>query len=803
MHRIRRAPGCSWFTFLLVLLGAGPVAAQFDDTDWELLLPQSRLVDVVEWNGRIVGADADAGMLLYDPATSSLESLDGSDGLASNRILSLVVDDDGRLWAGTADAGLVFVEPNFAVRAITSLQDQGRIRALAVDGDFLYYASPSGGGAVANGFPEQAFTADLGLPSNDVVAVAAHDGRAWFATPAGIGLFDRRENVVRTVNAGLPGLDVVDVAAGPDGVFAAVGADVYRLDESDPSAPVWTLLDVETGLPILDLEVDNGRIAVLLSQSRIRQRALGSTTWEEFGEVRAEVELLALHLRSDGGSWSVGRRIDLSQDEVIDTPVFWSREAGRSPALDALYGTRAWSLELDGDGGVWIGCFPPQDGVTHWRADGSVQVYARADAEQDEGPGDGWLGGVKRAIERDARGDLWVGTFADVGGLTRFRPDLDAEAPAGEYLNLRVSDDVLKTRRVLDLASGPRGWLWVSSDGGITPNGRRNLGLDVLVDLDRPLEATAWVKITADASALAGDDVPALAFDGDRYLWMAIRGVGLQRFDLEGVETGGDLLAASVDSTRWRTLRSLPTNALGTPLTAAVDVTIAPDGRIWVATEDQGTFAFRFDGFSVGDPDVTRFATNEFANSLITNAQRVLQVDADGFVWSGGEGGLHRLAVVDGRAEIRPFTNAANFLTLDLGRLGADVLSPLPGTGVRSLAYDAERRQLYVGTDAGVARVRLDDAGAAAADAFDVTLRPNPIRDGDDELLVTGFEGEVELFVYTLSGRLVHRIRGLRDGDRAWDTRNVVDERVVSGMYLVRIVRDDGAEIVRTVAVER
>ena len=206
MHRIRRAPGCASFTFLLLVLVGGQAAAQFDDTDWELLLPQTRLVDVVEWNGRVAGADEDAGILLYDPEASTLEPLDGTDGLTSNRILSLVVDDDGRLWAGTADAGLLFVEPSFVVRAITSLQDQGRIRSLAVDGNFLYYGSPSGGGAVANGFPEQAFTADLGLPSNNVVAVAAHDGRAWFATPAGVGVFDRRENSVGTLNSGLPSL---------------------------------------------------------------------------------------------------------------------------------------------------------------------------------------------------------------------------------------------------------------------------------------------------------------------------------------------------------------------------------------------------------------------------------------------------------------------------------------------------------------------------------------------------------------------------------------------------------------------
>ena len=75
--------------------------AQSDPADWTVLIPNSRLGDVVRWNDRVVGADRNGGLLLFDPVTSTVESFDVSDGLGSNRVEALLVDGRGRLWVGT------------------------------------------------------------------------------------------------------------------------------------------------------------------------------------------------------------------------------------------------------------------------------------------------------------------------------------------------------------------------------------------------------------------------------------------------------------------------------------------------------------------------------------------------------------------------------------------------------------------------------------------------------------------------------------------------------------------------------
>lgn len=802
MTRIRREFALA---LTLVLLVTPSAHAQFADADWELLLPQDRLLDVTVWNGRVVGADPLAGLLFYDPETSTLTPFTVVDGLTTNRARSLLVDDANRLWVGTVDAGLVLLEPDGGIDPITSLAGQGEIRALDRDGGFVYYASTSGGGAITegDGFPEQVFDQDQGLPSDDVVDVAAYDGRVWFATPAGVGFFDRAANAVGTLNTGLSGPDVAAVAAGPDGVFAAVGQSIFALDESVPGSPTWSELLPGPGFTVRALEVADGEIVALGTASRVQRRALDDTVWTLTSDDPATIDWIALHRTADGELWTAGRRVDRSGDRDGDSvtqssPLFWSSVGGNSPALPFVLGESARALEGDGAGGVWVGYFSPEDVLLHWRADGSVTSYPLFDSAQDQGDGDGWLTGVKFGIERAPNGDLWVANFADTGGLTRFRPHPSDDPALAEYFHLTVSDDVLQTRRILDMDVDERGWVWLASDGGITPNGDRNLGLDVLVNPSAPDAAASWRKITASNSSLAGDAIDAVAVRGD-VVWLGVSGVGLQRWDIGGA--GTDLEGAAAQSGRWDLITALPEFA-GASIANVSDIVAVEDARVWISTDDQGVFVFDY-AVDITDDEVTRFEVSEFAASLITNQQRRVVAATADVAWSGGEGGVHRLSVEDGVARIDPFTNLGFFLQSGLDtRFGAEILSPLPNASVWSLWLDETAEQLVVGTDLGLARVRLRTEGDALPEAFEVVLRPNPLR-ANDELYVTDFEGTLDVYVYTLGGRLVFRTRDLVDGERAWDTRNVMNEPVVSGLYLVRLVRSDGAEVLRTVAIER
>lgn len=775
--------------------------AQDSRADWELLLPQSRLTAVTTWNDRVVGADALGGLFFYDPATSTVESFTTADGATSNRTLSFLVREDGELWVGTADASIMRIDASRNVRSIsTLLAAQGEVRAMDADGARVYYATDGGGGVITNGQPGEQFTREGGLPSDDLVDVAAYADRVWFATPNGVGLYDRLANSLSAVNSGLPGLDVKAVEAGPDGVFAAVGSQVLRLDESVPANPVWTAITPEPGVTILDFRVVDGDIAVLGTAARVRRRALDATEWE-FIVGDPGLEFLALDFDADGRVWTGGRRTaDMLGDRdapfTLSSPVFWSPVDGASPELAVRIGESATAILGDGEGGAWLAYRSPQTGLIHWRADGSVYSYPLLDSVGDDGEGDGWITGEKFAIVRTPNGDLWVSNFAGQGGLTRFRPDPSDDPLLAEYFHLTISDDVLKTRRILDMAVDSEGRVWLVSDAG-AGSGERNRGIDVLIDTDNPTLPTSWVKVTAANSGLSSDELRSIAIDGT-VVWLGVIDSGLQRWDLTG--SFGDLNAAKIQSSRWSSITRLPETG-GVPLTLVTDIEVGPDGRVWVATGDRGVFSFADSRVEI--TDVVEFRVTEIGPSLVANQMERIAGVGIGEAWAGGEGGLHRLRYEGRDIFIDPYVDIGFFLDAGLvSRYGDGIISPLPNTRVRALYEDAENGLLYVGTELGAARIRLQQDGETLPAAFDVTMRPNPIRT-DDELRVSDFEGTLDVYIYTLGGRLVSTARDVADGDRVWDTRNVTSDRVVSGLYLVRFVRNDGAEIVKTVAIER
>ena len=775
--------------------------AQDNRADWELLLPQSRLSAVTVWNDRIVGADALGGLFIYDPANDAVMPFTTADGATSNRTLSLMVRDDGDLWVGTADASIMRIDAGLNVRPIsTLLAAQGEIRAMDQDGGRVYYATDGGGGVITNGQPGEQFTREGGLPSDDLVDVAAFEDRVWFATPNGVGLYDRLANSLGAVNTGLPGLDVSAVEAGPDGVFASVGGSILRLDETVPASPVWTEILPAPGLTVRDFRVVDGEIVVLGSVARIVRRALDATDWD-FQQGDASFDLLALHFGPDRQVWTAGRRTantlgDRDTPFTLSSPIFWSPVDGASPELAVRMGESATAILGDGEGGAWLAYRSPQTGLIHWRADGSVYSYPLLDTEGEQGEGDGWITGEKFAIRRTPNGDLWVSNFAGRGGLTRFRPDPSDDPLLAEYFHLTISDDVLKTRRILDMEVDSAGRIWLVSDAG-AGSGERNRGIDVLIDPDNPTLPGSWIKVTAANSGLASDELRTISID-DRVVWLGVVETGLQRWDLAG--SFDDLNAAKIQTGRWRTISRLPETG-GVPLALVTDIEVGPDGRVWVATGDRGVFSFVDSLVEIAD--VVEFRVTEIGPSLVANQTERLAGVGAAEAWAGGEGGLHHLRFEDNQIFIDPYVDIGFFLDAALvSRFGDGIISPLPNTRVRSLFEDAENGMLYVGTELGAARIRLRQVGESLPAAFDVTVRPNPIR-SDDELRVSDFEGTLDVYIYTLGGRLVSTARDVVDGDRIWDTRNVTSDRVVSGLYLVRFVRNDGAEIVKTVAIER
>ena len=796
---IRRALALPVLATVLSVTVAAPVAAQLrDPADWEVLVPRTTLVDLVTWDGRLAGASENGGVLVFDPTDDTIGSLGTQEGLSSHRVQCLAVDVDGALWVGTGDAGIVKVEPSGVTRAVTSLQQQIDVRGIATDGSFVYFGGPEGGGTLVSDLPEQRFTSDGGMPSDLVQAVAAAGGRAWFGTDDGVAVFDRAANRLDVVESGLVDRDVRALWADEDGVLLGTRSGLLRLDESDPETLSWTAFEPALEQWVVDVVREGEDVAVLAPDNRIWRLAPGAAAWSLVDEVDTEeTSLRALAFGPEGELWSAGARLDRTEKNADPTSLFRRLDGRVSPPVRGLFGSNVRALAPDGSGGLWIGGFPVFDGLTHWRDDGGVVVYARPET----GESDGWIDGTKNAIVPDDDGNLWVSSFT--GGLTRFRPAPGDDPDAATYLHLTPDTSPLRSVRIRAAARDPKGRLWFGSSGEAVV-GDRNVGLDILVDPSAPLDPGSWLKVTPENSLLAGNGIWSIDFQGDDVVWITIENEGVQRWDYDSVLGTGDVEPlALTEATAWRDIEELPeVGGVGILLEKPRDLAIGPDGRVWLATDGAGLFGFDYDSFAIPSADVERYFSARPLAPFMSDKLTAVEVDVSGDVWSGGEVGLQRVRETASGPEVEAWTDVPGFLAFGLGeRFFPDIISPMAGSSVVRLFLDEERRRLYVGTTGGLSRLSLDAEDTGESGGLDVLLRPNPIRDGD-ALFLDGFEGTVDVEIYTLTGVLLHTTRGAIAGESVWDTRNIADNRVASGLYVVRVVRD-GASVLKTLAVER
>lgn len=785
---------------LLALLPTRAARADLrDGSAWEVRAARTVVLDLVTWEGRLAGAVEGGGILLYDPTSDALELLDTTRDLSSLNVQTLATGDEGELWAGTSDAGIMRLQTDGTVRAITGLQQQIDVRAIAVDAGFVYFGGPQGGGSLASGLAEQSFTADTGLPSDNVLAVAASGGRAWFGTDAGVGLFDRSLNQVSTLNSGLTDLVVRSLHADSVSVVLGTGSGLFRLDESIPDSPSWVVFSPALGAPALDFARGSDRWVVLTPGNVVYTLLDGAAAWTTSSVDPTQLRSVSIGIDDAGTVWLGGSRLDPTSMASDATAAFHTTDGRISPLARSVFGFNVRAIEVDGSGGAWVGGFPVRDGLTHWRADESLVVYARAETGTESGLGDGWMGGTKNGIVLDDEGDLWVSSFTS--GVTRLRPAASGDPDQATYLHLRPDSSPLQSNRVRALARDPKGRIWFGSSGEVV-SGDRNAGLDVLIDPANPLDPLSWRKITPQNSRLAGNGIWSLDFEGPDVVWITVENAGLQRWDYDGVlETGDVEPSAFLAPLAWDLIATLPEPS-GTVIDRPRDVAIATDGRVWVATDGSGLFGFTYNDFSIGSSSVDRYFTSRSRIPFMSDRLRAVEIDATGSIWTGSDNGLQRVRVSGTSPTVEAWTDVAGFLRNALGaRFLPDILSPIGGSDLLRLAYDAGRNRLYVGSSTAVSRLRLDAENADGAQEFDVLLRPNPIRE-EELFYVDAFEGVADVEIYNLAGVLVHVARGVRAGELVWDTRNIMNERVVSGLYVVRVVRGDDV-VLKTLAVER
>lgn len=231
----------------------------------------------------------------------------------------------------------------------------------------------------------RAITDVVGSDARIYSAVGDDRGGAWFGTSAGAVRFDgqawRKLEAPDAATAGTVYAVAVDRRGGRDLVWFGTDAGLTRWDpKAPPGAPAWrtfTTLDGLASNRVYDIALDPRNTDLWLVEGPGSAAGAGVT------------------------------RFDSSPDRRFTTTF---------TTADGLGANRAWGVDVDARGNVWVATTEDlrEPGVSRW--DGSRwRVFTTADGLIDD---------IVFAVAADSRGKVWVATLA---GISAFVPD---DAPA-------------------------------------------------------------------------------------------------------------------------------------------------------------------------------------------------------------------------------------------------------------------------------------------------------------------------------------------------------------------------------------
>lgn len=119
--------------------------------------------------------------------------------------------------------------------------------------------------------------------------------------------------------------------------------------------------------------------------------------------------------------------------------------------------------------------------------------------------------------------------------------------------------------------------------------------------------------------------------------------------------------------------------------------------------------------------------------------------------------------------------------------------SPLPSNSINDIAIDNTTGDVFFATDKGMVAYK-GTSTEAAGDLSKVFVYPNPVRPNfNGEVKISGLIDNANIKVTDIEGNLVYETTS-EGGTVLWDTRAFGSYKVASGVYMIFIASDDGAE---------
>ena len=706
-----------------LLLLALPVRAQLSGERWEAYTSM-RQINRVLVHQDAVWAGTSGGVLRYDQQTQSYTRFTRRDDLPGNIILSLAVDANGHLWFGTHSQGLSRYRPEEERFDPPFLDFQNlRINALKPHGDILFVGSERGVSAFVISKEEVKETyRRLGSLAKDteVTSIEVFAGRLWAGTVNGL-----------------------------------VWADLDQPNLQDPSS--WELeltrgevRDMLVHQDTLFVAASNGiwRVHPALDHPEIDDSTSSSVALGLFEEHLVSATADGVLSQRQGNRWQPLRAPHIrSAADLSDTdgPLWVASASGlrvlgtdQPPPPREPVGNFFFDMAQTPNGHLWVASVPKDN----------LRAFAFGLYEFD---GEGWTthntstnlsSNIVSALETDAEGLLWVGTWGR---------GIDVRAANGQWQNLDANNSALEGIdgdtfvAISDIDRDANGLLWIA-------NVRNGL---VVMDGWPPQRATLNSQL--DFGMSAGRDMTKIAIGPDGLKWVGTALDGFFLLDDGGTpfETG-DEIGLIFDTAEYPALTS----------NAVIDIHVDRSGRVWVATNNglnavRGEYSRPDAHFAVKSWKVYN-ADNGLPNTAVTS----LAEDDWGRIWVGTEGGLARIDT-EGQVEF-----------------ALDTSDGLVNNRVNSLYFDRENDALWIGTLAGMSRLQLGVAGAAAGPQ--AYAYPNPFYIGvrGASLTFADLPLGAGVRIFTAAGELIRQLDGAAgEGAVTWNGQSAAGFLVGSGIY--------------------
>jgi hypothetical protein len=208
-------------------------------------------------------------------------------------------------------------------------------------------------------------------------------------------------------------------------------------------------------------------------------------------------------------------------------------------------------------------------------------------------------------------------------------------------------------------------------------------------------------------------------------------------------------------------------------------------GNIWLGT-DAGPVVFGNPQDAFGEQGISAYkikvpiagSKNEAAYLLETERIMCIAIDGANRKWLGTQSSGVYLVSDDGIKQISHFT-ADN--------------SPLLSNSIFDISIDKKNGTIFFATENGLISYR-GFATEGGQNFEKVYVYPNPIRENySGDIIITGLIPETIIKITDISGNLVFETKSL-GGQAVWNGKNLLKQRVSTGVYLVFCSNSDGTK---------